>query len=388
VESDGTGAATCLKCVHDGTGPIIDISAGAARNGDGIVIAMANMLDERAIHISGAITSAANEGVIEVAATGACAVNGSLLRLDWDTGTPAGATEGFMLNIDDDSLAAATSYAVKIDSAANEALHVATGKALFDEEATFTGGINVDAGLDIDFSANTEKMSVESTAVDLAAGDAWVTIHGDHAGNTNDAALLRLVYQTDADAQDTFILCEDNSTGAAGNGDDMFKVAAGGAVTAAGVVTAGTGVSPGNTATSIMRCDTVAISNADIKALNGTPKELVAAQAGKWFELVSLTLIMDYGSNVLTEPSSPDDMIVQYSSGTDCSGSIVGNGFVTAAADTIVHTKGVSIAGVALANVVNRALELYNTGGEYGGNVGADTIWKAIVTYWIHDDTV
>lgn len=107
------------------------------------------------------------------------------------------------------------------------------------------GVLDQNEDVDIDFDANDEELSLDSTAVDYAAGAGIVTIHGDHVGNTNDAALLRLVYQANGDAQDTFILCEDNSTGAAGNGDDMFKVASGGVVTAAGLGTFSGGVTIG-----------------------------------------------------------------------------------------------------------------------------------------------
>lgn len=239
VDQDGTGNSTCLKLTHDGDYPVIDIDAGAARTGNVIDINMANQLAEKAIAISGAMTGTAGEGVIEVHSTGVITAQASLLRLDFDTAQMQ-AGDGALLDIDDDSTAAAgTQYGVLINSANNEALYVATGLSKFAELVTFASGIDVDEDIDIDFDASDEEISIDSTATGYVAGAGIVTVHGNHAGNVNDAPLLRLVYQTNGDAQDTFILCEDNSTGVAGNGDDQFKVGTNGDVTTSGDITFG-----------------------------------------------------------------------------------------------------------------------------------------------------
>lgn len=278
VDQTGTGNAIGFDLNLAGDYPGIDIDASAARDGDVIDILMTNMVDERALNVTGAMTGANGEGVIEVHSTGNMADGASLIRLDTDTGTPAGTTAGFAINIDDDSLAQANAYAVLINSANNEGLNVATGKALFAEQATFTAGIDADGDLDIDFSANTEELSIETTAVDFAAGGALATIHGDHAGNTNDAPLLRLVYQADGDAQDTFLLCEDNSTGAAGNGDDQFKVSASGAVTQAGSLTVNGDQIIGDGATEM-----VGVRNDTVDAGATNPYTVTAAMSGTVF---------------------------------------------------------------------------------------------------------
>ena len=239
VESDGTGASTALQISHDGDSPAIDIDAGAARTGDVIDVAMANMLAERALNVTGAITGASGEGVIEVHATGNMADGASLVRLDTDTGTPVGTTAGFAINIDDDSGALADAYAVLINSANNEGLNVASGKALFAEQATFTAGIDSDGSLDVDFSANTELANVTSTAADYAAGSGVITVYDDSTGQTNASYLIRGAREANGDAQDGFLLFEDNSTGAAGNGDDMFAINADGDVVMGGA--SGTG---------------------------------------------------------------------------------------------------------------------------------------------------
>jgi len=378
VTNAGTAASTGLSVAHSGDNPTVALTAGAARTGDVINIDMANQLDQRALNITGAITSVAAGGVIEVHATGVIPATASLLRLDADTAQP-GDGDGWMLNIDDDTLVVATpsKYAVLIDSNANEALHVATGKSLFDEVATFTSGIVATGDIDVDFSANTEEMNVTTAVTDYAAGTGVVTVFSSGAGATNNTHLLRLVNATNGDAQDHFILCQDNSNGAAANGDEMFAVGSGGAVRAAG------GVAPGPTVTSALHSTTVTIANADIKTLRATPVTLVAAPGvGYYVELVSATLILNYSTAVFTE--SADNLVIQYNtSGLDATAAIETTGFIDQAADQVAHIKGDTIITATAANMANLALELFNTGdGEFGG--GNDSTMNVVVTYWVH----
>ncbi len=381
VTNAGTAASTGVSIAHSGDNPTLALTAGAARTGDVINIAMANQLGQRALNITGAITSVAGGGVIEVHATGVIPATASLLRLDADTAQP-GDGDGWMLNVDDDTLVVATpkKYAVLINSANNEALHVASGESLFAEVATFTAGVAINADLLATFSANTEEALITTTATDYAAGSGILTVFADGAGATNNTYLLRLVNKTDADAQDHFILCQDNSTGAAGNGDEKFAVDMNGVVRAAG------GVAPGPTTTSALKSTTVTLTNANIKALRATPITLVAAPgAGYYLELVSATLILNYGTNVLT-CGAADDLVVQYgTTGVDVTASIETTGFIDQAADQVSHHKGITIASNTAANVANRLLELFNTGGaEIAGNAGNDTTMNVVVTYWVH----
>jgi hypothetical protein len=221
VEQTGTGNAIGIDLDVAGDYPAIDIDASAARDGDVIDIAMANMLDERALAVSGAITAAAGEGTIEVHSTGQVAATGSLIRIDNDTAQAADGSDGFCLSVDDDTLVAATPnvYAVLIDSAANEALHVATGTSLFDELATFTSGIDADGDVDIDFSADTEEMTI-STSSNVAAGVAVVTIESTVADVTQAGYLLELRYADDDDTDADFLICADDS----GVADDQLFV--------------------------------------------------------------------------------------------------------------------------------------------------------------------
>jgi hypothetical protein len=153
-------------------------------------------------------------------------------------------------------------------------------------------------------------------------------------------------------------------------------------VVMSGDVYASGGIFAGDS-TSYLKTDTVEITNAEIKALRATPKTLVAAPgAGYVIQFVYATLIMDYGTNVLTE--STDNLVIQHhTSGIDVSGSIETTGFLDQAADMILYVPPASAAMAA--TVANQALELFNTGdGEIAGNAGADTTLTVKITYWIH----
>ena len=238
ITTTGTGAGKSLVLLHSGDGEFIDIDAGAARTGDVINIDMANQLAEKAIDIgtADAWTGTAGEGLIDLHSIGNIAATASMLRIDTDTGTPAGT--GFAIDIDDDSLDGGEFYAVLINSNANEGLHVASGLSKFAELVTFTAGVDSDGDVDIDLTAETNRVTIETTQQDFATGSGLLQIHGDHAGNTTgDMSLLRLVYQGDGVANDSFIEAVDASTGADANGDTVFKVDSGGVITTEGTLT-------------------------------------------------------------------------------------------------------------------------------------------------------
>lgn len=160
-----------------------------------------------------------------------------------------------------------------------------------------------------------------------------------------------------------------------------------GAVTiTGGVATSGSGrfaagVSPGNDATNLIFVDTVEITNAQIKGLRAAPKVLVAAPAaGYYIELVSATLILDYGSEVLTE--TVDNLVIQYTGGQDITGAIESTGFIDDAADSFTTVYPVALVGVA--TLAATGVELFNTGdGEIAGNATLDTTMTVKVAYRI-----
>lgn len=130
----------------------------------------------------------------------------------------------------------------------------------------------------------------------------------------------------------------------------------------------------------------VVVTNAQIKALRATPKTLVAAPgAGKLLEFISAVLLLDYGSNALTE--SADNLAVKYTDGSGAivSGAIEATGFIDQTADTMTTALAKIDAIVAKSGCENKALVLHNTGdGEYGGNAAADTVMRVKVAYRVH----
>lgn len=236
VTQGGTGASEGILLTHSGDGAAFEIVAGAARTGNVVDMAMANQLGQNGILIDGAWTGASDIGMINLNPTGNIAAGASALRIDTDTGTPGGS--GFGIEIDDDSADGGTFYAALINSANNEGLHVEAGLSLFAELTTFTSGVDIDGSVDIDFSSNAELFNINTSTNAYPAGAGAATIFGSDAGGFSNASyLLRLVHKASADAQNNFILCEDNSDGNPASGDDMFKVDYDGAVTAAGTVT-------------------------------------------------------------------------------------------------------------------------------------------------------
>jgi hypothetical protein len=143
--------------------------------------------------------------------------------------------------------------------------------------------------------------------------------------------------------------------------------------------------------TNAVRTQITDLTNANIKALAATPIELVAAPgANKIIEFISAYLFLDYGSEVLAEPSAPDDLAIEYDDGT---GQQIATwdttGFITSSADAIEQVNAGSVGGgasaVTAAANVNKNIALINTGGNYTGNASADTAMRVVVTYRIHD---
>jgi hypothetical protein len=130
----------------------------------------------------------------------------------------------------------------------------------------------------------------------------------------------------------------------------------------------------------------VAVTNAQLKALRAAPKTLVAAPgAGFALEFVSALLLLDYGTNVLTEED--DNLAVRYTdgSGVIVSQAIEATGFIDQSADTLTNALSKVDVIAAKSGSENKALVLHNTGAEeFGGNAAADTVLRVKVLYRIH----
>ena len=125
----------------------------------------------------------------------------------------------------------------------------------------------------------------------------------------------------------------------------------------------------------------VELTSTNIKALVGTPITLVAAQgADTVIEFVSAVMIHDAGT-AYVEPSAPDDMVIEYDTGTDVSGSIDATGFLTVTSDEIRSVPTTLALTVDLVPEKNAALRLLNTGGDYTTGTGTMTLQ---ITYRVH----
>lgn len=162
----------------------------------------------------------AGEGFIDIDSdSGAVAEAGHVIHINLGgTTADAAAISGKGLYIKDAAGATADSYLIHAESDNNGA-------------AFLTGDI------DINLINNDDFLRIDSNATDYTIGSGIITVYDDSDGQTNNIYLLRLATEADADGQNGFILCQDNSTGAAGNGDEMYKVSYDGAVVQEGPLT-------------------------------------------------------------------------------------------------------------------------------------------------------
>lgn len=129
----------------------------------------------------------------------------------------------------------------------------------------------------------------------------------------------------------------------------------------------------------------VKLTAAEIKLLATTQIELIAAPgADRVIQVLGLQMILDYGSEVLAEPSAPDDLEVVYNAAGGTSIADVIGDFVIGSADAIAQPQIKDIAGAAATTMVNKAVVLDNTGTDYTGNASNDTTITVISTYLIH----
>ena len=132
----------------------------------------------------------------------------------------------------------------------------------------------------------------------------------------------------------------------------------------------------------VVQTASVTWTSAQILLLATTQIELLAAPgADRFSDVHSITFILDYGSNVFTEPSAPDDLEVVYDAAGGTSIADVIGDFIINSADTIARPQIKNNAGVAVTTIVNKAVVLDNNGANYGGNAGDDSTLTVIINY-------
>jgi len=203
---------------------------------------------------------------------------------------------------------------------------------------------------------------------DKGTGDESIYLASDVGGITLKAAAGSIdIEPTGEDAGDLGITV----------GDDMT-------VTVAGDLTfaiTGSTILPDD----VLRKATVAVTANEADNLAASPKELVAAEAGKMHEFVKVIVALDWGATAYTE--SEDNLAVRYhdGSGVIVSDVIEATGLADATEDTVCFAgpAPTTSALVTEANSTNKALVLDNTGNGEWGNSG-DSPLVVIIYYRTH----
>ena len=133
----------------------------------------------------------------------------------------------------------------------------------------------------------------------------------------------------------------------------------------------------------VIQTATVTVSNAELKALNTTPLELIAAPgADQMIEFLGATLFHDYGSEILTGAHA---LTIGIDDGAVAVAATIGQAdFAHQVADYIYSVKAAVAFHDASADVLNKNLAL-TCAGDYAGNASNDTVWTIHVAYRIID---
>jgi hypothetical protein len=166
-------------------------------------------------------------------------------------------------------------------------------------------------------------------------------------------------------------------------GSDSLVIASGGTLTAQTGSTVNLADATVVQPPALVQVAEVSLTNAEIKALRATPKTLVAAPgAGKALVFHLATLLLDAGTNALTE--SADNLAVKYENGSGdaVSDTIETTGFIDQTTDQLTIAVAIKDPIVAKAVCENKPLVLHNTGdGEIAGNAANDATLRVKVWY-------
>jgi hypothetical protein len=131
----------------------------------------------------------------------------------------------------------------------------------------------------------------------------------------------------------------------------------------------------------------VTLTNAQVKALRGSPVELVAAPgSGRLNHFLSAWLRLNAGANVLSESTANLGIKYGDGSGVQVCETVEATGFIDAAVATLTAARAKLDPIVASSAAANKALVLHNLGaGEYGANAAADATLDVVILYAVID---
>jgi hypothetical protein len=201
---DATGAAQSFTIATAGTGTAVTITNSVVTGTGLTIVGPASQTASQLIldGTTGSWLGAATTGLLHITTDGALVADASCIRV-YSHGNIAAANDGYALEIVEDGSAQATSYAVRIASTSNEALHVDTGLSLFDENITIAaGGLTLTAD---DITVTQGKIALTSTQDEVSC-----SIVRNHATSTS---AVCEVEQTHTGATGSGLLIDQNATG-------------------------------------------------------------------------------------------------------------------------------------------------------------------------------
>ena len=157
------------------------------------------------------------------------------------------------------------------------------GQVEFDSQVTHDAvtvmneWLDLNEELDIDMDAADETVEITTSATTYTADSAVVAITASGAGATNNTYLLRLRQNAANDAQDHYLILENN------NGDDLFQINANGTtqwdLEAAGTVRINGDTAANTSTTGVLQLDVQSATNGNIGMLLTYQQETGATQA-------------------------------------------------------------------------------------------------------------